>query len=54
MQETSLQTNTIGREIADILLAVNRAYSKSDYIHVLLGEEQLDSVRTWKLEQKLN
>lgn len=32
MQKTNLQTNTIGREISDILLAVNRAYNKSDYI----------------------
>ncbi len=32
MQKTNLPSNTIWREIADILLAVNRAYNKSDYI----------------------
>lgn len=34
-----------GREIADVLLAVNRAYNKSDYIPTIAWEETQDSVR---------
>ena len=30
--KSGLQVNPIGKEIADILLAVNRPYNKSDYI----------------------
>ena len=32
MQKPIYRTTPFGREIADILLAVNRAYNKSDYI----------------------
>ena len=37
-----------GREIADILLAVNRAYNKSDYIPCITWEEMQDFVQKWK------
>ena len=32
----------LGREICDILLAVNRSYGKSDYIHASAGEGMRD------------
>ena len=32
MQKTCYRQTPFGREIADLLLAVNRAYNKSDYI----------------------
>lgn len=32
MQTTGLSKDTLGREIADLLMAVNRPYGKSDYI----------------------
>lgn len=42
-----------GREISDILLAVNRAYNKSDYIPCIAWEEMLVSAKIWKLAQLL-
>lgn len=34
------RTTPFGREISDVLLAVNRAYNKSDYIPCIAGQER--------------
>jgi single-stranded DNA-binding protein len=39
----------LGREIADILIAVNRPYGKSDYIPALLGDVTQDMQRASRL-----
>lgn len=40
----------LGREIADVLLAVNREYGRTDYIHVLCGDEMQGLCPDSKLE----
>ena len=44
----------LGREIADLLLAVNRPYGKSDYILSYAGEEMQDMLRGLRLENMFN
>ena len=42
------RTTPLGREITDMVLAVNRSYDKSDYIPVVVWAETQDSVSRYK------
>ena len=39
------RTTPFGREITDVLIAVNRSYNKSDYIPSIAWEEMQDFVK---------
>ena len=53
-KETKFRTTPFGREITDMLIAVNRSYNKSDYIPCIAWGGMQGICESWRLEIILN
>ena len=53
-KEPVFRTTPFGREICDVLLAVNRAYNKSDYLPCIAWGRNARYVKTIKVGQKVD